>query len=110
MMIETYENKKKISILKNNTEVIIKNIDTTQINETEIFYLNKNNSTFEFELFTWATNYTYKYIDQYWNNVDDLVNFEWDIYSRILRLERDDNSIWEDHQIIKVSIKKLIKK
>ncbi len=109
-IIDTYENKKTISILKNNTENIIKKIDTSNINETEIFYINKNNSTKEFEIFTWATNYLYKYIDKYWNKVDDLENFNWNIYSRTLWLERDDNSIWENHQVIKVSIRKLIKK
>lgn len=110
LIIDTYENKKIISILKNNTENIIKKIDTSNINETEIFYLNKNTSTKEFEIFTWSTNYVYKYIDQYWNKVDDLANFEWNIYSRILWVERDDNTIWENHQIIKVSLKKLLKK
>jgi hypothetical protein len=51
-LIDTYENKKTISILKNNTENIIKKIDTSNINETEIFYINKNNETKEFEIFT----------------------------------------------------------
>lgn len=109
-IINTYENKKIISILKNNTENIVKKIDTSKVNETEIFYINKNTTTNQFEVFTWSTNYTYKYIDQYWINVTDLTNFQWNIYSRILWVERADNSVWENHQIIKVSIKELIKK
>ena len=51
-MIEAYDDKKTISILKNNTERIIKNIDTSMINETEIFYLYKNETTKNFEIFT----------------------------------------------------------
>lgn len=109
-VLQTYDDKKIISILKNNTENVIKKIDTSTIKETEIFYLNRNNNVKEYEVYTWALNVKYKYIDQYWNNVEDLENFEWNIYARTLWLERDDNSIWNNHQIIKASIKKLIKK
>jgi ABC-type microcin C transport system permease subunit YejE len=109
-IVDVYNNKKTISILKNNTENIVKKIDTQAVLETEIFYLYKDNTFKEFQVFTWSTNYIYKYIDKYWNKVDDLENFEWDIYSRILWLERDDTSLWDSHQIIKASIKKLIKK
>lgn len=108
-IVEIYENKKMINILKNNTEKVISKIDTSRIKETEIFYLYKDFSFKEFVVFTWSTNANYKYIDKYWNQVNDLVWFQWDIYSRVLWLERDDNSLWNNHQIIKVSIKKLIK-
>mgnify|MGYP006417184631 FL=1 len=108
--LEVYENKKIISVLKNNTETVIKKINTDVIRETELFYLRKNNNFMEYEVLTWSTNSIYKYIDKQWNTVDDIINFEWDIYSRQLWLERDDNSIWDNHQIIKISIKKLIKK
>ena len=108
-IVDTYDNKKIINLLKNNTENVIKEIDTSAIQESEIFYLYKNNSTYEFEVFTWTTNAEYKYIDKHWTKVDDLNAFEWDIYSRTLYLQRDDTTIWSDHQIIKVSIKKLIK-
>ena len=96
--------------MKNNTQNVIKNIDTSAIQETEIFYLYKNTSINEFEVFTGTTNADYKYIDKYGTLIDDINTYEWDIYSRTLWLERDDNSLGEDHQIIKVSIKKLIKK
>lgn len=108
-IVDTYDNKKIINLLKNNTENIIKEIDTSAIQESEIFYLHKNNSTYEFEVFTWTTNAEYKYIDKYWTKVNDLTWTTDTIYSRTLLLERDDTSIWSDHQIIKVSIKKLIK-
>ncbi len=108
-IIHTYNNKEILNILKSNTENIIKEIDTSNISESEIFYLYKNNSTYDFEVFTWANNVEYKYIDIYWTKVNDLTWFTDDIYSRTLLLERDDNTIWSNHQIIKVSIKKLIK-
>lgn len=109
-ILDTYNNKKAISILKNNTEIIIKKIDTSNIKETEIFYLHKDNSTNRYEVFTWAVNYTYKYIDENWNNVNDLINFKWYIYSRELWVERNDDSFWNESQIIKASIKQVIRK
>lgn len=108
-IVEAYENKKITNILKNNTENIIKNIDTSNIKESEIFYLYKDTTFKDFLVFTWSSNVGYKYIDKYWNKVNDLSTYEWDIYSRTLWLERDDNSLGSSHQIIKVSIKKLIK-
>lgn len=107
---ETYDDKKTINILKSNTESVIKKIDTTNIAKNEVFYLYKNNINKKFEIFTWSTNASYKYIDKYWNKIDNIVWYEWDIYSRTFWLEIDDNSLWKNHQIIKVGIKKLIKK
>lgn len=109
-VIDNYENKKTISLLKNNSENIIKEIDTSSVNESENFYIYKNNTTKEFEILKGTINEKYKYIDKYWNYIDDLENFDWDVYSRILLLERNDNLIWENHQIIKIDINKIIKK
>ncbi len=109
-IINIYDDKKIIGILKSNTETVIKKIDTSKIKETELFYLYKNTITNKYEIFTGSTNYIYKYIDKNWNKIDDLINFKWHIYSRELWLERDDNSTWNEYQIIKASIKKLIKK
>jgi len=108
--IYLYENKRDISILKNNTINVVKKLDTSGIQETELFYLYKNKETNNFEIKTWSWNYTYKYIDRLWNNITNLDNFNWPIYSRVLWLERKDTSIWTEHQIIKSSIKRLIKK
>ncbi|MDD2870501.1 MAG: hypothetical protein PHS49_00795 [Candidatus Gracilibacteria bacterium] len=109
-IVESYEDRKVLNLIKNNTENVIKNIDTSAIKETEIFYLYKDSTNKEFLVFTGTVNAGYKYIDQYGNKVDDLAGFSSDIYARTLWIERDDNSIGDTHQIIKVSVKKLIKK
>lgn len=110
MMIDSYENKKTINILKNNTWKIITKIDTEWIREKELFYIRKDEVNKEFSILTWAINADYKYIDVNWSNIADVNTYNWAIFSRILWLERDDNSIWDSHQIIKVAIKRLIKK
>ena len=111
-VVDEYENKRDINILKNNTINIVKNLDTSIIQETELFYLYKNESTNDFQIKTWSWNYFYKYIDRLWNHIpeSELANFSSNIYSRVLWLEREDTSLWESHQIIKASIRKLIKK
>jgi len=105
-----YSDNRDISILINNTNNIIKNIDTSNIEEDELFYLFKNTGSNSFSIFTWITNANYKYIDRLWNKIDNLNTFDWKIYSRILLLQRDDIFTWKQHQIIKVSIKRVIKK
>ena len=110
-VLDTYENKRVLSTLRDNSKNIIKRIDTSAVKETEVFYLYKNQTTKNYEIFTWTVNYSYKYIDRYWNKVNDLDAYLWDIYSRIFWVERSDNSIsGKTHQIIKASIKQLIKK
>jgi hypothetical protein len=49
-IITNYENRKTISLLKNNSENIIKEIDVSSVNESENFYIYKNNTTKEFEI------------------------------------------------------------
>jgi hypothetical protein len=105
--IHLYENKNIISLLRNNTENVIKKIDTSNVKEGELFYLYKDTFLKEYVIFTWTTNSSYKYIDAYWNKVDDLSNFNWNIYSRVLYIQKDYNTVWKTHKIIKTTINKL---
>lgn len=109
-VIDLFERTTRLSILQNNVNNIIKNIDTSNINQDEIFFIYKNETTKTFEIFTGSTNEEYKYIDIYGNKIDDLLSYEWDIYSRILWLSREDTSIDTQNQIIKASIRRLIRK
>ena len=109
-VINTYKNKRDINVLRNSTINIVQKLDTTLVQETEIFYLYKNTTTNNFEVKVGTWSYIYKYIDNLWNKVDDLQNFPWNIYSRVLWVEREDTSLWEEHKLIKASIKRLIKK
>lgn len=107
--IGVYENKRDIQILRNNTINIVKNIDTSSVSENELFYLYKDKNNDIFEVKTWVWNADFKYIDRFWDKVDDLENFNWNIYSRVLWMERSDSSLWNENQIIKASIKRLVK-
>lgn len=104
-----YDEIKNISILKNNADKIANNIYITGVNQNEEFYIYKNNSTKEFQVLKWTSNEIYKYIDKYWNFVSDINNFDWDVFSRVFVLERNDAFLWDNHQIVKIDIKKVIK-
>jgi hypothetical protein len=104
--LDNYENIKTINILKNNTENVINVVDTSSILESEIFYLYKNTVSNTFNIFTWALNEEYKYIDQYWNKIDDLNWFIWNIYTRTLSIKRKNNSLWLNIKTISIDIQK----
>jgi hypothetical protein len=51
-LIEKYQDQNNIDILKNNIKNIIKNIETKQVKEHEIFYVNKDKLNKKFDIFT----------------------------------------------------------
>jgi len=103
-VVINFEEKKIVNILKNNTMNIVKNLDTTNITEWENFYLFKDYSNNSFKIFTWATNNTYEYINANWTHISDIDNFDGNIFTRTLWIERNDSSIWDSHQVIKANV------
>jgi hypothetical protein len=76
-----YSKQVDLTILKTNADNIVEKLDLDWINSGEAFYIYKNETSKEYNLFTWATNESYKFIDRLWNNVN-LSDFNWDIYVR----------------------------
>lgn len=108
-----YNETNRIQVLKQNLTNIIKKIDTSWLQENEIFYLYKNSTApgwAEYQVFTWSTNSGYQYIDELWNHVSDTSTFSWDIYSQILWIANEDISFLDQNQVIRASIKKLVKR
>lgn len=106
-IISDYENNTKINILRNNISNILKEIDTSEIQEGQLFYITKDLST---QTYWWTGSDNAKYIDDFWNNIDDINSFAGNIYSRQVWIEREDTSLWEQNQVLRVSVRKLIKK
>ncbi len=105
-----YNESNRIQILKQNITHAIKNIDTSNLNENEIFYVHKNRAANMFEIYTWSVNEHYKYIDEIWETIPDINTFDGDIYSQILWVATEDITFLEKNQVIRVSIKKLTRK
>lgn len=107
-----YNETNRIQVLKQNLTNIVKSIDTSTLRENEIFYVHKNRASWgnKYEVFTGSTNESYKYIDELWNTITDINLYEGDIYSQILWVSSEDISLLSQNQVIRASIKKLVKK
>ena len=111
-LIDIFDKTTRLNIVKDNIQNIIRNLNTTDIGETDTFYIYKNRATKTFVIYTWSINSQYKYIDQLGNYITPatLASFTGETYSRLLWLEREDTSIDAKNQIIKASIRRLIRK
>ena len=105
-----YNETNRIQVLKQNLTHAIKNTDTSALQENEIFYLHKNRATSEYEVYTGSSNSHNKYIDELGNRIDDVENFPGDVYSQILWISTEDITFLEENQLIRASIKKLVRK
>jgi len=108
--IQAYEENSTLELLKSNTDSVIRKIDTSNINAGERFFLHKDNTNKNFVVGTGAVFEPYTYIDSTGNHIADPINYVGDVYSRILYIERYDKNLNTNNQVIRVSIKKLIKK
>ncbi len=69
-------------LLKQNSYSILEKINTDWIIESEKFYIYKDINNNKIEVFTWSANIGYKFIDLYWNKINDISSYEWKVYSR----------------------------
>ena len=105
-----YNETNRIQVLKQNLTNAVKKVDTTNLLENEIFYLHKNRASTNYEIYTGSTNENYKYIDELGNTIPDVSTFEGDIYSQVLWVSNEDITLIEENQVIRASIKKLVRK
>lgn len=109
-----YNETNRVQILKQNLTNIVKDIDTSGLRENEVFYVHKNRVSLPwqntYEIYTWSVNQWYRYIDELWNTVSDIDLFQWDIYSQVLWLANEDITFLDQNQVIRASIKKLVRK
>lgn len=104
-----YQDYQRLSVLKENIGNILMEVDTNWVQQNEIFYIYKDEVNKTFSVFTGTTHSDYKYINYLWKKID-INSYNGDIYARTLWKQRDDRSLESDNEIIRVSIKKLIKK
>ena len=107
-----YNETNRIQVLKQNLTNVVKDIDTSNLQENEIFYVHKNRAGAwsKYEIYTGSTNENYKYIDELGNTINDINLYEGDIYSQILWVSNEDVTFLDQNQVIRASIKRLVKK
>ena len=107
-----YNETNRIQVLKQNLTNVIKDLDTSTLKENEIFYVHKNRASWgnKYEIYTGSTNENYKYIDELGNTISDLLLYQGDIYSQVLWVSNEDITFLDQNQVIRASIKKLVRK
>ena len=106
----SYNDANRIQVLKQNLTNAVKQMDTSLLQENEVFYIHKNRAANVYELYTGSLNDFYRYVDELWNTISDISTFEGSIYSQILWVTTEDISLWEQNQVIKASITKLARR
>ena len=117
-----YEEKNQILMLTRNIKNIVKKIDTSEIEENEIFYIYRDTTTeeYEFKIFRpeecitllpiwWDEEicHNYRYINYLWETIPDIAEYNWDIYSQEIFIRMRDVSLWITNESIKVYITKI---
>jgi len=85
-LVSDYENINIESILRSNSNSIIKKLDFSWLTENDTFFIYKNNITKNFEIQTWTTNSWSKYIDLNWNKINNTFS---KVYKREFYLKKD---------------------
>lgn len=105
-VVNRHNDATNIFILKKNTENIISKLDLSLVNVWEKFYLNKNLSSKNFEIFTGSLNENYKYVNANDNNISDINAYDFDdIYEKTITLKERKNY----KNIFEIDIKKVSK-
>lgn len=107
-LIGDFDKKMNLDLLTSSSYSIINNLDVSSLTDGQIFYLYKNTSANTFDIYSWVSNSQYKYVDKYWNKVDDPLNFSWDVYDRIFQVIKIDYN-GEEKTVVEVVIKELNK-
>jgi len=106
--ITLFNEQMDIDILSKNASTIIEQLDLSTVDEWDLFYIYKDNIAKDFKIFIWEHNREYKYIDKYWNKINDPINFNWIVFERIF-LAKKIAINWEEKTAIKTLIKKIVK-
>jgi len=103
--VQEHQDTETLSLLEKNAYNIVHNLDLSALVEWDTFYVYKNTTTKNFEIFIGPTNTTYKYIDKLWNKVDN-ITFQGDIYAREFIVEKEDVNPATNNYVIQINIKK----
>lgn len=85
-LLKKYNTKTKLDFVTNNSYNIINNIDISSTVDWEVFYLYKNISDFNnkfYEIKVWESNSEYKYIDEFWEKVDNPLYYKGILFLRL---------------------------
>lgn len=104
-----YMRNNKLHFLEVNSTNIIRRLDTSNLDEKQVFYLEKNETGSVFLVRTWSTSLPYAYVNEAGSNITNTGSYTGSIYLRTFIVDQYDKSLKIGNQIIKWTIRELIK-
>jgi Tfp pilus assembly protein PilV len=99
-----------LMILEQNATSIIKNLNTAQIAEKEVFYLYKDPTTQTITAFTGATNIGYAYVNAAGENVSNTGSYQNSLYYQSFIIDQSDTGLRSGSQVVKGTIRELVRR
>ncbi|MBP8016683.1 hypothetical protein KAZ01_01625 [Candidatus Gracilibacteria bacterium] len=108
---DDYSRSNKILLLQYNTTNIVRALDTSFLNEGDIFYIYKDVENKNFLIKTGIGNEQYKYINEFGDNISNTGTYASTMFARMLYVQKNDTTdLGPKNQILKVGIRELIRK
>lgn len=103
-----YMQENDIISLKESGLAIISKLDTSLIQDSEVFYLEKDNINKTFIIHTWSLNNTYQYVNSQWSSVWDPDDHFSYVYKRSFTLHTFSHSLWWNSSKITTTVEPYI--
>ena len=100
----------RLSLLEQNATTLIRQTNTKLVAEKEVFYLYKNPTTRTIEVFTGSTNVAYAYINARGESVTNTGSTQESLYYRNFIVDQSDTTLRSGSQVIKGTVRELIRK
>ena len=106
-----FESSYSMFLVKMNARTIAHNLDTKGIQENETFSIYRDDATKNYTIFTGSLVESGAYILESWANIapEQVASASGRVYRRIYLLERRDDSLGPKNEIIKWSVKEMIR-
>ncbi|MFB0965773.1 MAG: hypothetical protein QMC36_09130 [Patescibacteria group bacterium] len=104
-----YDRNNRLFLLQNNSEAIVRRVDTSGIAEGETFYIRKDEASKTFLVLTGAQNADEAYVNSYgaWVNSGSTADT---VYARSFLMEKKDPTIGNGGRAIRTDVKELVRK
>jgi len=89
--------------ITSNAYRIFDSLDSSSLVSWEEFYIYKDNSSGNFSFLTWATNESYRFIDDSMEYISDINTYEWTIYVLKWIIYKKDSFLWEVDTIVEIN-------
>lgn len=112
-----YDIENRKLVLTQNLKRITQRIDTSELSQNELFFLNKNTALWVFEivrpeecinnlppLSDTSSCFDNRYIDALWNTVENIKDYSGDIFTQDIKIIYEDTSLWITNKLIDVKI------